>query len=127
MTQTTKLPDSGEIVVVDFPGVTGTKRRPAVVLSSPTYHAARPDVILGIITTQVASSDTVTDYTLHDWKAAGLRKPSAFRAFLVTVPRLSDYLIRWQTLENRLARSSRTSPDCSGAAIENVLTALPHA
>ena len=87
MTQTTKLPDSGEIVVVDFPGVTGTKRRPAVVLSSPTYHAARPDVILGIITTQVSSSNTVTDYILHDWKAAGLRMPSAFRAFLVTLPR----------------------------------------
>jgi mRNA interferase MazF len=87
MTQTTKLPDSGEIVIVDFPGVTGTKRRPAVVLSSPAYHAARPDVILGVITTQVDSANTATDYTLHDWKAAGLRKPSAFRVFVVTVPR----------------------------------------
>lgn len=109
MTQTTKFPDAGEIVVVDFPGVTGTKRRPAVVLSSPTYHAARPDVILGIVTTQVASSDTVTDYTLHDWKAAGLRKPSAFRAFLVTVPRsaITAHVGRlsktdWQAVRERL-------------------------
>jgi len=29
----------GDIVTVDFPGVTGIKRRPAVVLSSAAYHA----------------------------------------------------------------------------------------
>ena len=87
MTPTKNPPDSGEIVIVDFPGVTGTKRRPAVVLSSPIYHTERPDVILGIITSQTASANTVTDYLLHDWKAAGLRTPSAFRAFVVTVPR----------------------------------------
>lgn len=87
MTQPTKYPDAGEIVVVDFPGVTGTKAPPAVVLSSPAYHAVRPDVILGVITTQVGSSNTATDYILRDWNAAGLRKPSAFRAFVVTVPR----------------------------------------
>ncbi|WNN92036.1 type II toxin-antitoxin system PemK/MazF family toxin [Gloeocapsopsis dulcis] len=39
-------------MTVDFPGVTGIKRRPAVVLSSDTYHANRPDVIVGLITTQ---------------------------------------------------------------------------
>ena len=41
----------GDVVTVDFPGVTGVKRRPAVVLSSATYHANRPDVIVGLITT----------------------------------------------------------------------------
>jgi Uma2 family endonuclease len=35
----------GDVVTVDFPGVTGVKRRPAVVLSSATYHANRPDVL----------------------------------------------------------------------------------
>lgn len=34
---------SGDVVTVDFPAVTGIKRRPAVVLSSETYHANRPD------------------------------------------------------------------------------------
>jgi mRNA interferase MazF len=43
--------NSGDKVKVDFPGVTGVKRRPAVVLSSATYHATRPDVIVGLITT----------------------------------------------------------------------------
>jgi mRNA interferase MazF len=37
----------GDVVTVDFPGVTGIKRRPAVVLSLSTYHANRPDVIVG--------------------------------------------------------------------------------
>jgi mRNA-degrading endonuclease toxin of MazEF toxin-antitoxin module len=30
----------GDVVVVDFPGVTGIKRRPAVVVSSDVYHVA---------------------------------------------------------------------------------------
>jgi mRNA interferase MazF len=44
----------GDVVTVDFPGVTGVKRRPAVVLSSVTYHAIRTDVIVGLITTQTS-------------------------------------------------------------------------
>jgi mRNA interferase MazF len=42
----------GDIVTVDFPGVTGIKRRPAIVLSSNEYHAIRPDIIIGLITSQ---------------------------------------------------------------------------
>lgn len=87
MKRTTKPPDAGAIVIVDFPGVTGTKRRPALILSSALYHQERPDVILGIITSQIDSATAASDYLLQDWKAAGLRLPSAFRAFLVTLPR----------------------------------------
>jgi mRNA interferase MazF len=78
----------GEVVIVDFPGVMGMKRRPAVVVSSDAYHSARPDVIVGLITSQVAGS---TDRALADWSAAGLRLPSLFRSFLVTVPRTAVY------------------------------------
>ncbi len=81
----------GDVVVVDFPGVTGIKRRPAVVVSSDAYHSARPDVILGLITSQVAGSIGSTDHALADWSAAGLRLPSLFRSFLVTVPRTAVY------------------------------------
>jgi mRNA interferase MazF len=62
---------AGNIVTVDFPGVTGIKRRPPLVLSSTTYHAARPDIIVGLITTQTTGLG-VTDYVLQDWQAAGL-------------------------------------------------------
>ncbi|MBD2513986.1 type II toxin-antitoxin system PemK/MazF family toxin [Nostoc sp. FACHB-973] len=75
----------GDVVTVDFPGVTGIKRRPAVVLSSTTYHATRTDVIVGLITTQTTSLG-ITDYVLQDWTAAGLRVASIFRSFIVTLP-----------------------------------------
>lgn len=76
----------GDIVAVNFPGVTGVKRRPAVILSSPVYHASRPDLIVGLITSQTAAAVGPIDYLLHDWAQAGLRTPSAFRSVLVTLP-----------------------------------------
>ncbi len=73
-TKTTVLKPS-DVVVVDFPDVMGIKRGPAVVLSSDAYHSARPDVILGLITSQVAGSIGLTDHALADWSAADLRLP----------------------------------------------------
>jgi mRNA interferase MazF len=80
-----------DVVVVDIPGVAGMKRRPAVIVSSDGYHSARPDVNLGLIISQVAAYLGSTDYALADWSAAGLRLPSLFRSFLVTVPRTAVY------------------------------------
>jgi mRNA interferase MazF len=76
-----------DVVWVEFPGVVATKRRPAVVLSSAIYHATRPDVILGLITSQTGKATAPTDYLIKEWSAAGLRVPSAFRTFIVTLPR----------------------------------------
>ncbi len=78
--------EPGDVVTIDFPGVTGTKRRPAVVLSSETYHRNRPGLIVGLITSQTTAAIGPTDYLLLDWSAAGLRVPSAFRSFLTTLP-----------------------------------------
>jgi mRNA interferase MazF len=77
---------SGEVIWIEFPGVVQTKRRPAVVLSSSTYHANRPDIIVGLITSQTSKATSPTDCLIQDWPAAGLRVPSAFRAFIVTLP-----------------------------------------
>jgi hypothetical protein len=44
---------SGDVVPANFPGVVGTKKRPCVVVSTDDYHAHRPDVILGLLTTQI--------------------------------------------------------------------------
>ncbi|MFN2456063.1 MAG: type II toxin-antitoxin system PemK/MazF family toxin [Pyrinomonadaceae bacterium] len=99
----------GAVVIVDFPGATGIKRRPAIIVSTATYHAARPDVILGVITSQTAKAIAPTDYLLQDWTVAGLHSPSAFRAFLSTLPatsvistigQLSDR--DWQEIKARL-------------------------
>jgi hypothetical protein len=43
-------------------------------------------VILGLLTTQSSKALAPTDYLLQDWAAAGLHNPSAFRAFLATLP-----------------------------------------
>ncbi len=99
---------AGDVVTADFPGVTGVKRRPAVVVSSETYHRHRPDVILSLLTTQLAHATGPTDYVLQDWSQAGIRRPSACRAFLATIPaatvapigRLSDR--DWLEVQARL-------------------------
>lgn len=75
----------GDVVAIDFPGVTGVKRRPAVVISSPVYHASRPDVVVCLITSQTNTIGP-TDYILEDWAQAGLRLPSIFRCFFATLP-----------------------------------------
>lgn len=74
----------GDLVTVDFPGVRGIKRRPAIVLSSNNYNSTRPDVILGLITSKTKNLGS-TDYTLQDWLEAG-SKQSIFRSFIVTIP-----------------------------------------
>lgn len=96
----------GMVVTVDFPGVTGVKRRPAVVVSSGLYHRTRPDVILGLVTSQVPPILAPSDCVLQDWQSAGLRKPSIFRAFLLTKP-VTDILIvgqvstvDWQAIQS---------------------------
>jgi mRNA interferase MazF len=80
------MANPGDVVTVNFPGALGIKRRPAVVVSSEKYHKTRPDVILGLLTSQVGAATAPTDYVLQDWKAAGLSSQSAFRAFLATLP-----------------------------------------
>lgn len=88
----TNLCNPGDVVVIDFPGVSGIKRRPTVVVSSPVYHALRPDTVVGLITSQRTDLGA-TDYTLQDWALAGLRVPSAFRSFFATLPPTHPVLV----------------------------------
>lgn len=75
----------GDVVVPAFPGAQVTKTRPAVVLSTEEYHRHRPDVVVGMITTQCPKPLAPTDWPLQDWKEAGLRAESYFRLFPVTL------------------------------------------
>lgn len=103
---------AGDVIVADFPGITGIKRRPAVVVSTAAYHTHRPDVILSAITTNLPAANTPLDYALQDWVAAGLHRASAVRAFLVTLPQ-SEVLATigqlsnadWVTVQDRLRRA----------------------
>jgi len=107
----------GDVVVTNFPGAGVTKRRPGVVVSTSLYHAARPDVIVGAVTTNLAQATAPTDYYLQDWAAAGLRKPSAFRTYLITFEqhdaRLVEHLSErdWQGVQACLVKAIAASGD----------------
>lgn len=98
----------GDVVTVDFVGAMGIKKRPAVVVSSSLYLASRPDVVLAVLTTQISSASTPTDYVLQDWAEAGLRQPSAFRAYFSMATQQTPQLIGrlsardWQEVQARM-------------------------
>ena len=77
----------GDVVLAPFPFTdqSATKRRPAVVVSSATYNAARPDVILMAITSQVRETLGFGEVRISDWEGAGLLKASAIKAVIVTL------------------------------------------
>jgi mRNA interferase MazF len=98
-------------VTVPFVGAVETKRRPAIVVSSDVYHANRPDIIVAVLTTNVAAAKGPTDYVLQDWRAPGLRNPSAFRVYLNMVMPFEARLIGhlsdrdWQAVRQCLQRA----------------------
>jgi mRNA interferase MazF len=102
------MADPGDVVVTWFRGAALRKKRPAVVISTDLYHAHHPDVIVALVTTQLADATTPTDYVLQDWAPAGLHKPSAVRVYLdmglaadvSLIGRLSDR--DWQEVQARL-------------------------
>ena len=78
---------SGEVVIGILRGAVETKIRPAVVIASDACLVERPDTLVGILTTKLPRPATSTDYVLLDWKSAGLRAVSCFRAFVLTIHR----------------------------------------
>ena len=105
----------GDVVTVEFPGATGTKRRPTVVVSTDLYHKTRPDVILGVLRTKEANATMPSAYMLRAWATAGLRQPSAFRSFLATMPASSIIVVGhlsprdWDAVQNCLKSALSTS------------------
>ena len=100
----------GDVVTALFHGARQNKPRPSVVVSTAAYNAARPDVILALLTTRIPKVMEPTDYMLQDWAAAGLHSPSVFRVYLameektkvMPVGHLSDR--DWQEVQDRLRR-----------------------
>ncbi len=97
-------PEFGDILLVPFPFTdqTAVKQRPAVVVSSATYHRERPDLIILAITSRSRAGDETREAPVADWETAGLLKPSVFKPLLATLER---GLVRRRL--GRLARSDR--------------------
>ncbi len=52
---------AGTVVIANFSGATGIKRRRALVISTALYQAEPPDVILTISTSQLTKSHAKSD------------------------------------------------------------------
>jgi mRNA interferase MazF len=73
----------GRVVVVEvpFPDFSGTRRRPALIVSSEAFHAGLADVIVCPISSRPRYFERPGpgDLPLQHWKRAGLRYPSTAR------------------------------------------------
>ena len=58
-----------------------------MVIASARYLVERPDAVVGILTTKLPGTPGTTDYVLVDWRSAGLRAESCFRAYVLTAHR----------------------------------------
>jgi len=77
----------GEIVLAPFPftNQAAFKQRPAVVVSSRSYNAARPDVIIMPITSQLRPISGIGEVLIGEWRQANLLKPSAIKPIFATL------------------------------------------
>jgi mRNA interferase MazF len=77
----------GDVVLVPFPFTdqSGSKKRPAVVVSSAGYNAGRRDIVILAITSQVRQPLAVGEAMVTDWQAAGLIKASVLKPVFATL------------------------------------------
>jgi mRNA interferase MazF len=77
----------GEVVLVPFPFTdqSGTKKRPAVIISSSGYNANRRDLVIMAITSQVRQPLGFGEALISDCQAAGLIKPSILKPVVTTI------------------------------------------
>jgi mRNA interferase MazF len=102
--------DFGDIVLVPFPFTdqSGSKKRPAVVVSSAGYNAARLDLILMAVTSQLRSAAVFGEVAVNEWQKAGPLKASVVKPVLATVER--RLVLRRL---GRLEQADRTAPSQS--------------
>jgi mRNA interferase MazF len=79
--------DFGDIVLVPFPftSQTASKKRPAVVVSSHAYNAAKPDLVVMAVTSQFRPRPALGEVWVGQWREAGLLKPSAIKPVFATL------------------------------------------
>ncbi len=79
----TKIYNRGEVIVVQVPfsNGTGTKPRPALIISDQSFHSALPDLIVCPISSQPRyySKPGPGDCPLQAWEALSLRYASTVR------------------------------------------------
>ncbi len=76
----------GDVVLVDFgfSEGTGSKKRPALIISSDNYHKNRQEVIVAAITSN-RERILFGDSKIDKWKEAGLIYPSTVTGIIRTI------------------------------------------
>ncbi len=81
--RSTTIFERGQVIVVNVPftSQTGSKPRPALVVSTEAFHQALVDVIVCPISSQPRwfSKPGPGDHPIEHWKGLGLRHPSTVR------------------------------------------------
>lgn len=77
----------GSVVLVPFPFTdqSGTKKRPAVVISSANYNTNRRDIVIKAVTSQVRQPLAFGEAMITGWQAAGLVKASVLKPVFTTI------------------------------------------
>ena len=105
----------GDVVLVPFPFTdqTGSKQRPAVVISSARYHRERRDLIIMAVTSQVGRSATAGEVAVTAWQQAGLLKASVVKPVIATVEK--------QLVRRKLGRLAKEDRQALQDALRNIL------
>jgi len=79
--------ERGDVVLVPFPfsNQTDAKKRPAVIISSDAYNNISSDIVIMAITSQTEKTIGIGECLIHDWRDAGLLKPSAIKPAISTI------------------------------------------
>lgn len=106
--------DFGDVVVVIYPytNQTGSKKRPAVVISKATYNIALPDVVLMPITSQLRIPLRHGEQLIQDWQSSGLLRASVIKPVFATMDK------------NLLTRSLGTLSHADREALRSTIRAL---
>ena len=105
----------GDVVLVPFPFTdqTGTKQRPAVVISSAHYDRERRDIVIMAVTSQLGRSATAGDVVVTAWRHAGLLKASVVKPVIATVEK--------QLVRRKLGRLATEDRQALQDALRNIL------
>lgn len=77
----------GDVVLVPFPFTdqSGTKKRPAALVSSHRYNSSRRDIVIMAISSQVRTPLGFGEAMVGGWQGAGLVKASVLKPVFTTI------------------------------------------
>ena len=99
----------GMVVLVPFPfsDLSGSKKRPALVVSTDLYNAAGLDILIAQITSRVNAPPRPGDHLIVRWQKAGLLVPSLLRSRPTTLEATQVIRVMGQLVPEDMSAVSR--------------------